>query len=381
MKCQKSLFDIPDGITYLNAAYMGPITKEAAEIGKQAVQNKLNPWSISINDFFDIPDKIYNLSSALIDAQACDMAIVPSVSYGIAIAANNIKVAKGQKIIVLADQFPSNIYRWQELAQEKDAFVETVSWPDNGDWTAAILAAIDEKTALVATPNAHWTNGTKIDLVAVGKRSRAVGASLVLDLTQTLGVMPFSVKDVDPDYMVTGCYKWLLGPYSFGFMYVAPRNQNGKPIEESWIGRKGADNFARLVDYKDEYAAGARRFDMGEKSNFINAPIAASALKLINDLGVEHISNYIKSLTNYIAERAIALGLNVADDKQRVPNLIGINFKDGVPAHIAPALVAKDIFVSIRGDSIRVAPHIYNDKADIDRLFDVLEKNLINPKD
>ncbi|MFT5520066.1 MAG: selenocysteine lyase/cysteine desulfurase [Enterobacterales bacterium] len=371
--CQKELFDIPEGITYLNAAYMGPITKEAAKIGKQAVENKLNPWSITINDFFETPNKIYELASKLIDAEALDMAIIPSVSYGIANAAKNITLSKGQKIIVMADEFPSNVYRWKELAKEQGAIIETVNWPEGGDWTAAILEAIDDNTALVATANAHWTNGTRIDLVAVGKKTRAVGASLVLDLTQTLGVMPFSVKEVDPDYMIAGCYKWLLGPYSFGLMYVAPRNQNGKPIEESWITRKGADDFARLVDYKEEYEPGARRFDMGAKSNFINAPIAASALTLINDLGVENISNYIKSLTDYAAERAMAIGLNVAKAEQRIPNLIGINFKDGVPAHLASALAAKQIFVSVRGDSIRVAPHIYNDKTDIDRLFSVLE--------
>jgi selenocysteine lyase/cysteine desulfurase len=176
--------------------------------------------------------------------------------------------------------------------------------------------------------------------------------------------------------MCVGCYKWLLGPYSFGLMYVAPRNQEGKPIEESWVTRKGADNFARLVDYKDDYEPGARRFDMGEKSNFINAPIAASALKLINNLGVQKIADYIKTLTDYAAERALALGLNVAEAEQRVPNLIGINFKNGVPPHIASLLAAKQIFVSIRGDSIRVAPHIYNDKTDIDRLFSVLESEL-----
>ena len=373
MQCQKELFDIPDGITYLNAAYMGPLTKQAAKIGRQAVEKKLAPWSIKINEFFDLPNAIYDLSSKLIDAEPWDMAIVPSVSYGIAIAAKNIQLSKGQKIIVLADQFPSNVYQWNELANDNDALVVTVSWPEDGDWTAAILEAIDDKTAVVAAENAHWTNGTKIDLIAIGKKARAVGASLVVDLTQTLGVMPFSVKEVDPDYMVAGCYKWLLGPYSFGFMYVAPRNQAGKPIEENWITRKDAHDFGRLADYKGEYQPGARRFDMGEKSNFINAPIAASALTLINQLGVENISLYIKSLTDYIAVRAMAIGLNVAEAQQRAPNLIGINFNGGVPAHLAPALAAANIFVSIRGDSIRVAPHIYNDKSDIDRLFEVLE--------
>ena len=374
--CQKELFDIPDGVTYLNAAYMGPIPKRSAEVGKAAVEKKQNPWTIPVSLFFELPDRIYDQSSKLIGANPSDMAIVPSVSYGTAIAAKNIPLSKGQKIILVADQFPSNVYPWKVLANEQGAIVETVEWPEDDDWTTAILNAIDENAAIVATANAHWTNGTLIDLVAVGNKTREVGASLVLDLTQTLGVVPFSVKDVDPDYMIAGSYKWLLGPYSFGFMYVAPRNQNGKPIEESWLTRKDAADFARLVDYKDEYEPGARRFDMGEKSNFINAPIAADALALINELGVENIATYLKTLTDHIAKRSRELGLNVAADHLRAPNLIGINFKDGVPDHIAPALAKENIFVSIRGDSIRVAPHIYNDIADIDRMFEVLKREL-----
>ena len=73
--CQKKLFDIPDGVTYLNAAYMGPLTKRAAEIGRAAVEKKLNPWSIAISDFFDLPNRVYDLSARMIDANPSDMAI------------------------------------------------------------------------------------------------------------------------------------------------------------------------------------------------------------------------------------------------------------------------------------------------------------------
>ena len=376
MKCQKELFDIPNGITYLNAAYMGPLMKSAAALGAAAVHKKKNPWDIPVSDFFVPPARYYQLAAQMIDAQASDIAIVPSVSYGTAIAAKNISLKSGQNIVIMADQFPSNVYPWIEMAKENDATINTVDWPSDGDWTTALLGAINADTAIVATANAHWTNGTLIDLVAVGKKVREVGASLVLDLTQTLGVTPFSVKDVDPDYMIVGGYKWLLGPYSLGFMYVAPRNQDGTPLEESWITRKGAEDFARLVDYKEEYESGARRFDMGEKSNFINISIANDALEKLNGFGVDNIAAYIQTLTDYIALRARAIGLSVIDDHLRVPNLIGIDFKDGVPDHIAPTLAKNKIYVSIRGDSIRVAPHIYNDKADIDRLFEILESEL-----
>ncbi len=374
--CQKHLFDIPDDVTYLNAAYMAPILKSSAQVGKVAVAQKLHPWEITIDDFFGLPKTACGLFASLIDSAEDCIAIVPSASYGVGTATKNCKLEKGQKIIVLADQFPSHVYPWQEVARDKDAIIETIPWPADDDWTAALLNAIDQTTAVVACPQAHWTNGTSVDLVAVGKKCRAVGAALVLDLTQSLGVMPFSVKDVDPDFMIAGSYKWLLGPYSYGYMYVAPRHHNGIPLEENWIARKDSEDFSRLVDYKDPYQPGAGRFHMGEKSNFINAPIAIDALKKFNELGVDNISAYLKTLTNYVAEKSDEIGLNVARDKFRAPHLIGINFKDGVPSHIAPMLASNKVFVSVRGQSIRVATHIYNDKADIDRLFTLLQNEI-----
>ena len=376
MKCQKELFEVPDGVTYLNAAYMGPLLKTSAAIGEKAMRKKLTPWALPISDFFDPPNRFYQLAADLIDARPSDVAIIPSVSYGTAIAAKNIKVNAGQNIVVMADQFPSNVYCWRTLAEEKGANIVTVPWPENGDWTTAILDSIDEDTALVATANAHWTNGSYIDLVTVGKKVSSVNAALVLDLTQSLGVTPFSVKDVDPDYMVVGAYKWLLGPYSIGFLYAAPRNQNGHPIEESWLSRKGAEDFTRLVDYQEDYKEGARRYDMGEKSNFINVAIAIDAFEFFQKHGVDAISSYIKSLTDYIAAEARKIGLSVEEDKHRVPNLIGINFKEGVPKNVPEALAQKNVYVSIRGDSIRIAPHVYNDIADVDRFFEVLKEAL-----
>jgi len=376
MKCQKELFEVPDGVTYLNAAYMGPLLKTSAAIGEKAMRKKLTPWALPISDFFDPPNRFYQLAADLIDARPSDVAIIPSVSYGTAIAAKNIKVNAGQNIVVMADQFPSNVYCWRTLAEEKGANIVTVPWPENGDWTTAILDSIDEDTALVATANAHWTNGSYIDLVTVGKKVSSVNAALVLDLTQSLGVTPFSVKDVDPDYMVVGAYKWLLGPYSIGFLYAAPRNQNGQPIEESWLSRKGAEDFTRLVDYQEDYEEGARRYDMGEKSNFINVAIAIDAFEFFQKHGVDAISSYIKSLTDYIAAEARKIGLSVEEDKHRVPNLIGINFKEGVPKNVPEALAQKNVYVSIRGDSIRIAPHVYNDIADVDRFFEVLKEAL-----
>jgi len=371
--CQRHLFDIPADVTYLNAAYMSPILKEAAALGTQGAAAKLHPWEIGIPDFFNPPNRACRLMADMIGAGPDDVALIPSVSYGMAIAVRNLPLSKGQKIIVLADQFPSNVYPWQEMAKAHDAEIITILKAEDGDWTAPLCAAIGEDTAIVACAQAHWTDGSSVDLVKVGEVARRHGAALVLDLTQSLGVMPFSVKDVDPDFMIAATYKWLLGPYSYGFIYVAPRHQNGKPLEEGWIVRKGSDDFARLVDYQPEYETGAMRFNMGERSNFMLTPMAIHGLERLNQWGAAAIAEYLSSLTDEIAEKAQAMGLKVAHKAHRSPHMIGLAFPEGVPTGLPAALAERKIYVSVRGNSIRVAPHVYNDAGDVERLFAALK--------
>lgn len=373
LTCQKHLFDIPADVTYLNAAYMSPIMKESARLGQNAVARKLNPWEMGISDFFDPPCRASELIAQMIGATPTDIAISPSASYSIALATKNLSVKNGEKILVLADQFPSNIYAWQEKAKATGAVIATIPRPDDGDWTTPLCQAIDQDTAIVACAQAHWTDGSRVDLVKVGKACREKGAALVLDLTQSLGVMPFSVADVDPDFIACASYKWLLGPYSYGFTYVAPRHQGGVPLEENWIARKGSDDFARLVDYQPQYEPGAGRFSMGERSNFMLTPIAIHGLDMLNQWGVENIAQYLSGLTDLIAEKAVAMGLRVADKAHRSPHLIGLNFAAGVPDGLAAFLADRKIYVSVRGNSIRVSPHVYNDAADVEKLFAALK--------
>jgi selenocysteine lyase/cysteine desulfurase len=198
----------------------------------------------------------------------------------------------------------------------------------------------------------------------------------VVDGIQSLGAMPFSVKRVRPDFLAAGAHKWLLGPYSFGFCYVDPKWHDGMGLEENWMNRADSEDFSRLVDYRDNYQKGARRFDMGESSNFILSPIAAAALRQILDWGVENIAATLQAKTDAIADRATEIGLVVAPGNARAPHLIGISKPGGFRKELPNLLAQKKIFVSVRGESIRIAPHLYTSEEDIERLFSALRKGL-----
>jgi selenocysteine lyase/cysteine desulfurase len=372
--CQRDKFDLPESIAYLNCAYTSPLLKAAQQEGRTAIQAKANPWTIKADDFFSTAETARNLFAQIVDCQPDDVALVPAVSYGIALAARNLPVARDQAIVILQDQFPSNVYAWMRLAHQTKAMVKTVQRPPDSDWTPAVLAAIDADTAVVAVPNCHWTDGTRLDLVKVGEKCRAVGAALVVDGIQSIGAMPFSIKKVQPDFLAAGSHKWLLGAYSFGFCYVAPKWQEGTPLEENWFNRAGSEDFARLVDYREAYQPGARRYDQGEASNFMLAPIAAAGIRQILEWGVENIAVTLQSKTDAIAERARQMGLSVAPDPVRAPHMIGLSKPGGFNKDLPILLARENVFVSVRGESIRISPHVYTNDEDIDRLLAVLEQ-------
>jgi selenocysteine lyase/cysteine desulfurase len=171
-------------------------------------------------------------------------------------------------------------------------------------------------------------------------------------------------------------YKWLLGPYSMGFLYAAPNRREGRPLEANWINREGSENFAGLVQYRDTFQAGARRYDVGEHSNFGLMPVTMVALRQILEWGVPEIASTLAELTAKIAAEAYRLGLEAPPAQFRAPHLIGLRSKSTFSPDLPERLGAEGIFVSVRGSSIRVSPHLYNTSRDVDRLFSVLAESV-----
>ena len=374
LESQRELFEIPDDVSYLNCAYMGPQLRSAREVGERAVGRKSRPWELTPEDFFRDAEDVRSLFAHLVGGDPDGVAIVPSVSYGMAVAAANVPVEAGETIVILEDQFPSNVYPWRELAKRKNAEIIITPRPADHDWTSAVLERVEERTALVSVPNCHWTDGSLLDLVKIGGAARGVGAALVVDGIQSVGAHPFDVDAVRPDFLVASSYKWLLGPYGVGFMYVGEEWRAGEPIEHNWINRKGSEDFARLIDYQDDFQPGARRFDVGERSNFVLLPMASEALRQILAWGVENVSETIGELTDSIERRAAELGIEAMPRERRARHMIGLRLGPDAPRDLAARLASENVFVSVRGESVRVSPHLYNTERDVDRLFEALEQ-------
>ena len=241
-------------------------------------------------------------------------------------------------------------------------------------WNECILDAINEQTSLVTLGNVHWADGTRFDLAEIRKKTRKVGALLVIDGIQSVGALPFDASVIQPDALICGSYKWMMGPYSIGMAYYGEAFDHGIPLEENWINRKGSENFDDLVNYEEVYQPGSLRYEVGEHSNFILVPMLIAAIKQLLKWQPENIQTYCKGLIDPYLEEIRSLGGLIEDEAYRANHLLGIRFTEFDRDKAKKIFYKNKVGLSIRGNAIRVAPNVYNDHHDMKKLMKSLRE-------
>ncbi len=375
LSCQKDLFQLDPQVHYLNGAYMSPNLKSVEAAGMAGILAKREPYRMETQDFFTAAETLKQQFARLIHSpESQRVALIPAVSYGMGLVAANLPLKAGEEILIAGEQFPSNVYPWFRLAEERKAHVRVVSAPEGPNrgarWNEALLEAIGPQTRMVAIGMVHWADGTRFDLAALRQRTHEVGAWLVVDGTQAVGAMPFDYEAVPVDALICAGYKWLMGPYGLGYAHLGPVFDQGKPTEESWLNRLGSEDFSALVNYEDRYHPGAQRYEMGERSNFILLPMAIAALDQLLAWQPERIQAYCQQLTAAPLAQLASLGCQIEAEAWRGHHLFGIRLPQGLSIEDLHAqLKPQQIFVSVRGNAVRVAPHLYNNESDMQALL------------
>jgi len=219
---QRALFDIPEDVCFLNAASYSPLPLATIEAGRKAVARKGRPWLIGQEFASQQYERTRSAAARLINADAEDVALISSVGYGVAAAAKILPVPSGSRVLVLQDDHSSPVLEWMARASAGGFTVEVVRCPDSGDWTEALLAAIERNgaapIAIASISSVHWADGGAVDLGRVAPAVRARRAALLVDATHSVGVTDLDLRAVDPDFVVFPTYKWLLGPYGRAFL-------------------------------------------------------------------------------------------------------------------------------------------------------------------
>jgi selenocysteine lyase/cysteine desulfurase len=377
---QRALFEIPRQICYLNAASYSPLPIRTLEAGRAAVRRKGTPWTLPASFANEQHERARAAAARLINAEPSDVALTPSISYGVATAAKLLTIPRGTRVIVLESDHSSPVLEWHARAEAQGFTVETVQQPGDGDWTSAVLAAIERSGAapvsLASISSVHWSDGGRVDVDKVSAALRRQGAMFLIDATQGVGVLAMDVTRLDPDFVLFPTYKWVLGPYGRAFLYVAKRHQGGIPLEQTSAARRDvrAENAVYFTDLN--YVPGARRFDMGERDYFISMEMASIGMEMLAEWGASAVVQRLAMLTERIAEGVRGIGVSMPDARLRAPHILSLAFKGGLPPGLIEGLASEGVHVAPRLGRLRVSPHVYNDEADADRFVEVLSKRL-----
>lgn len=372
LSSQRALFDVPRDVCYFNAAGWSPLPLAVQEAGRAAVGRKGQPWKLPAAFIVEQNERARAAAARIINADAADVALIPSVGYGVSTAAKVLKIPAGSRVLTVADDHSSPVLEWLERAERQGFTVETVTRPADGDWTAAVIAAIGRQgappVALASISSVHWSDGGHIDVDRIAPVLRRAGGMLLVDATHAAGVLPIDVRKLDPDVLIFPTYKWLLGPYGRAFAYVAKRHQDGVPLEQTSHGRRSvkAEQDVYFADMR--YLPDARRYDMGERDHFITMEMAALGMEYVHRLGQAQIAVRLAHITGLIAKGLAGTRYEIPDPRVRVPHVISLGVPKGIAStDVVQRLAAESIFVAPRLGRIRVSPHVYNDEADVER--------------
>jgi selenocysteine lyase/cysteine desulfurase len=378
-----------DAVTYLNNAGQAPLAESVKAVGLNALQRP--PWEMHSEDQV----RIRSLFASVINAVPRDIAIVPSTAFAITLAATNFlqNNSRQGKVLLLQDEMCSAVYAWEHVCQRSNGNVtlDIIPYPSSdGGWTEAVLEHLDDYVLVACLPQIHWSDGAVLDLETIGHVCREKKTMLIVDATQSIGIMPFDVNGIQPTLVACSVHKWLRGPTGLSLMYVAsnvqdswgPLDQHGRSRAiaidngSSWNASK---NEMGPNGYPDDFCKDARKFDGGGKPNPILFPMIRTALEQVVQLNVSQVQDDLKRLTKPIINWALRNGFALTPGPH-AGHLIGIRPAIGnelTPSRmirIASRLQSEGIFIAVRCGAFRISPYIDTDLSDIQRLLDALDR-------
>jgi selenocysteine lyase/cysteine desulfurase len=375
---QRALFDMPRDVCFMNAAAWSPLPRASQEAGRAAVARKGQPWKLPDGFQREQYERTRKAAAALIGAEPDDVALISSVGYGVSTAGKVLTLPRGTRVIVLENDHTSPVLEWHNRAAAGGFTVDTVKQPTDGDWTSAVLEAIERAGAapvsLASISSVHWSDGGALDIPRIRASLKKLGAALLVDATHDAGVRHIDVKTLDPDFLIFPTYKWVLGPYGRAFMYVAKRHQNGVPLEQT-AGARKAVNAEDTIYFRDtSYRDDARRYDMGERDHFISMEMAAIGMEMMAGWGNDAIVSRLAMLTGRLADGLGNLGVGVLDPRVRAPHILCVSFPKGMAPDLPKRLAAEGVHAAPRLGRLRISPPVYNDEQDVERFIEVFRK-------
>ena len=361
-------FPVTRECAYLNHAGCGPLPRRGVE-RMQALADLVSRtgdrrWLERNAEI----DRVRGLAARLLGArQPHEIAFVENTSGGLSLVAGGIDWRPGDRIVSAALEFPSNVYPWMQLAARG---VDLVQIPerdgriDNDE----LLAALDERTRMVALSWVQYGRGFRSDLARIGAACRERGILFVVDGIQGMGALEIDVERDGIDVCAGSSHKWLLGPEGVGLLYVSDRVlEQVRPIRSGWRSMRKTFDW---TDLELTFATGARRFESGTL-NAYGITALGGALEIFLEIGARDLERRVLTLADRAADGLAALGFQVVSSRQpgETSGIVAALHPRHAAGDLVKHLAGRDVVAAARVGRFRVSPHFYNSEEEIDRML------------
>lgn len=358
---------------YLNHASTGPLPARTVRVLEEFNAKRMMPHELPDAMIFSMLDDCRSQIGRLINARETEIALAANTTFGLALAARMIHLKSGDIVLVSDREFPANVYPWVGL-RENGVTLELVpvtaeGWPDED---RIVSRLVDPRVRVLAVSLVQFSNGFQVDLARLSRETRASGTYLVVDAIQGIGQVPVDIRRTPVDFMACGGQKWLLSPWGSGFLYVRDELIAGlKPPVTGWMAYEGTDDFTQLTRYSDRLRANARRFEMITLPYQDFAGMRAT-LDLMLSTTTADVQRHILELHQPVIDWAEARGVPVTSPRGvHGSGILCIAPPD--PATVQQRLRDARIIASLREGSIRLSPHFYNTREEMQRVVEVLD--------
>jgi cysteine desulfurase / selenocysteine lyase len=358
---------------YLNNASVGPLPERTRATLDAFNQKRAAPFQLPDRDLMHTLAESRRLSAELVGSAPQEIALTINTGFGLSLAARALPLQPGDIVLASDKEFPANVYPWMMLKDNGVALelapTTTEGWPDEDYLVRRVQ---DPRIRVLAVSLVQFSNGYTVDLARLSAATRAAGVYLVVDAIQGIGQIPVDVRRTPVDLMACGAQKWLLSPWGSGFVYVRrDLIRELKPSITGWMAYEGTDDFSRLTQYNDVLRGDARRFEMITLPYQDFAGMNAS-LGLLLELGIHRIQRHLQTLHEPVVEWAARSGVRVVSPRgERSSGILCIAPPNVIEAF--RALKAARIICSLREGAIRLSPHAYTSRGDMERVVEILE--------
>lgn len=363
-------------VCYLSTASEGILPLTSCNALSQAASLIRTPQKLGEEQFYDLPARCRRLLAQMHHCSPEEIALTASTSLGLTAVALSLPLRKGDEVLLVENDFPSNNFSWEGLAHDGVVIRKAPFSPD-AEQTSRLLESVTPATRAISVSLVHSSTGYLYDLQLLSDFCRGRNIFLIFDAVQAAGTIELDLEKLQVTALSAAGYKWQLAPAGTGFLYV---NRNAmpqmKPFFHGWLHNNDVSSMSELDFHRWGPSRFAWRFELGVPAYTLLAAYEQS-LKLLLECKIAYIENHNARLTSRLCDLLRAqLGWPVPD-YPRSPSILSIV---PPPPHSAdqlgPRLESREVFVSVRSGRLRIAPHLYNTEQDIDRLAAELKRLL-----